>query len=68
MTSTGDASQEDSNQPTTMGTRRHQSRPIVPILIINRQGPYPKVQPIISIKPIISLRSKHRHERSFNKF
>jgi hypothetical protein len=33
-----------------------------------RQGPHPKVQPIISSKPLISLRSKHRHERSFNNF
>jgi hypothetical protein len=33
-----------------------------------RQGPHPKVQPIISSKPLISLRSKHRHAHSFNNF
>ena len=33
-----------------------------------RQGPHPKVQPIISSKPLKSLRSKHRHARSFNNF
>jgi hypothetical protein len=67
-TSTGDTSREDPNRPFTIGTRRHQPRPNVPILLINRRGPYPKVQPINSTRPIISLRSRHRHERSFNNF
>jgi hypothetical protein len=37
-------------------------------LLILRLGLYPKVRSIISTKPILSLQSKHPHERSFNKF
>jgi len=40
----------------------------VPLLTNIQQGLYPRVQPIISIKPILSWRSKHRPEHSFNKF
>ena len=56
------------NRSATQGTRRLQSRPKVPLLTIIQQGLYPRVQPIISIKPIISWLSKHRPEHSFNKF
>jgi hypothetical protein len=66
-TSTGDTSQEDSIDLPPRGPNDINQDPVF-LYLYYRQGPHPQVQPIISSKPLISLRSKHRHARSFNNF
>jgi hypothetical protein len=57
MTSTGDASQEDSNRPHPLGTRRHQSGSNAPLIIINLRRLYSEVLPIISTPQHFVIRS-----------